>query len=146
MGLEKDRQIQQQDKKRKHHGKKSGGDYDGWILRLIDKVEELNYAANLSDWWTFAESKINGREVNPQTYSLTDAQKEVLAEKRLDIVFDVIPNKLGIGFERPFRGTDIVRFRNTSGGYGQRKGTWVSAAKLNASITEQKEAKTWTKL
>ena len=123
-------------------GKKSGGDYDGWIMRLIEKVEELGYASNLADWWAFAESKI----MPVQGYALTENQKVALADRRIDFVLDIIPNKLGVTFERPFRDPDIIRYRDVAGAYGQKKGTWVSKAKIIESMTRQKDEKTWAKV
>jgi len=123
-------------------GKKSGGDYDGWIMRLIEKVEELGHASNLADWWAFAESKI----APAQGYALTESQKVALADRRIDFVIDIIPDKLGVTFERPFRDPGVIRHRDVTGAYGQKKGTWVSKAKINESIARQKEAKVWTKI
>ncbi len=160
MGVEKEKLAQLQDKKsKKGRGKKkSGGDYDGWILRLIDNVEDIQHMFNLQEWLDFAASKI----IEPQGYDLTTAQIEVLGEKQ-DMVFEVIPDKLSLNFEyiTRFRGpggrfvkSEIpgaipevkTRYRNIEKAYGQRTGTMVSTEKINIEISRLKGARRWDKL
>jgi len=89
--------------------KKSGGDYDGWILRLIDKVEDLQYMFDLQAWLDFAASKITDR----QGYDLTPGQIEILGEKQ-DMVFEVIPDKLSLNIEY------VTRYRGRGGRFTTR--------------------------
>ncbi len=57
--------------------KKSGGDYDGWILRLLEKPEDIEFSFSLQDWLEFAADKLG---------TLSRGQISVLAERR-DLVF-----------------------------------------------------------
>jgi len=172
MGVEKDMGIERQGKKAKggKGKKKSGGDYDGWILRLIDKVEDLAYSFNLQKWLDFAESKIMPK----QKYHLTRQQAATLDDLR-EKVWEIAPTRLNIQLEyiTRFRGARTGRFiqvRKTEhgfrdiktgrftkavpekaeryrnlGGYGQKVGTMVPAAKINAKINRDKAEKTWLK-
>jgi len=144
--------------KSKAKKKKSGGDYDGWILRMIDKIEDLQFMYNLQDWLEFAADKITDK----QGYELTDRQIRVLDEKR-DLSFEVIPDRLSIRpeFIVRYRGEGgrfttkkevtatpetRTRYRNVGKAYGQKTGTMVAKAKINEQIKRMKSDKSWEKL
>jgi len=137
--------------------KKSSGDYDGWILRLIDNVEDLTFMYDLQSWLGFAANKI----VERQGYDLTSAQIETIADKR-DLAFEVIPDKLSVRPEYITRyrgpggrfttGKEVTataetrtRYRNVERAYGQKTGTMVSKDKINAEINRMKKDKKWDK-
>lgn len=69
-------------------------DYAGWILRTIEKREDLLFAYGNSDIWTqFVNSKVMPR----QGYELTPAQKSALLD--LQNKAQDIPRKLGFKVE-----------------------------------------------
>ena len=117
-------------------GKKKGGDYEGWVLRLIDKIEDLDFALSQQSWLEFAESKIE----DLQGYPLTGRQEGALKDYRM-LAFDV-PKSLGATYETysKLSGVKKTRYRDTEGKWGK-KGTWVSASKINAYLAEQKSGK-----
>lgn len=151
--------------------KKSSGDYDGWILRLIDKVEDIGFSFNSQKWLDFARTKILGSDYGPTAGKLTKSQRDSLLEMAGQ-VWEVGPTKLNIIPEYVTRYRDRAgrfirvektehglrnirtgrftsarpekaeRYRNL-GGYGQKVGTAVSASKINAEIQRAKENKTW---
>lgn len=154
--------------------KKKGGDYEGWLLRLIDKVEDIGFSLSFDKWLEFAESKILGSGYESKEGKLTQSQKDALSDIR-DRVWEIAPTKLNIQpeyitrfrekttgrfakaikTEHGFRnirtgrfvkvtGEAVERYRNL-GGYGQKVGTTVSASKINAQIKQAKENKTWLK-
>ena len=103
--------------------KQSGGDYDGWILRLIERAEELKFSFSEAEWLEFAASKIVPR----QGYDLTTAQLDVLSEKR-GVVFEEIPQRLGIKFEQPTRYRAVktgVFVREKDGYFRDKRGRFV---------------------
>jgi len=133
-------------------GKKSGGDYEGWILRLIDKAEDLLYSFNVKKWLDFAESKITPL----QGYHLTRQQAAVLEDKR-SIIQEIFPQKLGVDpeFTTRYRSLstgrftkdptnarpeETVRFRDLE------TGTMTSRKTLNANIQSLKTSKEWAKV
>ena len=89
--------------------KKKGGDYEGWLLRLIDKVEDIGFSFNLGKWIKFAESKILGSGFEAKEGKLTAGQIDALAEFR-GRVFEIAPTKLNI------RPEYITRFREAKTG------------------------------
>jgi len=152
--------------------KKKGGDYEGWLLRLIDKVEDIGYSFNLDKWIKFAESKILGSGYEAKEGELTQSQKDALSEIR-DKVWEIVPTKINIQPEYITRfreaktgrfaqaiktdhgyrslstgrfvkvtGEAVERYRNL-GGYNQKVGTMVPASKINSEIRKAKENKTW---
>jgi len=154
--------------------KKSSGDYDGWILRLIDKVEDIRHSFSMGEWQAFARDKILGSGFGPTTGKLTAGQIQALEDARSQ-VWEVAPTRLKIQPEyiQRFRGaktgrfmqvvkTDhgfrdiktgrfarvspesVERYRNL-GGYGQKVGTTVSKSKINAEIIKAKADKTWAR-
>ncbi len=80
-----------------------GGDYDGWILRLIDKAEDILHSTTMAGWLAFAVEKIEAYS----GVSITKAQVDVLKEKR-DLVFE-LPEEMGI-FLRT-----VTRYRDSRG-------------------------------
>lgn len=145
--------------------KKSSGDYDGWIFRLIDRIEELRFSFDLQKWLDFAECKILDSEYAPVSGKLTEAQKDALSERRGDI-YELAPTRLNITPEyvTRYRGVgtgrwavktphgykdgktgrfvkakpeSAERYRNL-GGYGQGVGTMVSAKEINAELRRLK--------
>jgi len=117
--------------------KGKGGDYEGWVLRLIEKMEELDFALSQKSWLDFAAEKIEPL----QKYPLTDRQVGILEEYRV-LAFKV-PEALGGTYESfsKLKGPVKARYRDTEGRWGK-KGTWVSAANMNAYLAELKSKKT----
>ena len=115
---------------------KKGGDYEGWVLRLITKMEEMDYALSRKAWLDFATEKIEPL----QGYSLTGSQVATLEEIRLMVL--KIPEAMGATYETysKLSGPKKARYRDKEGKWG-RKGTWVSAAKMNTHLTELKASK-----
>lgn len=117
-------------------GKKKGGDYDGWILRMVEKAEDIEYANAEQAWLDFASKMIE----KAYGYSPTAAQLDVLAERR-DLVF-TLPAEVGynrVEYEG-LRGSSKQRYRDLTGEFG-RKGAWVSQAKIDAALEAKLEAK-----
>lgn len=116
--------------------KDKSGDYEGWILRLIEKMEELDFALSKQSWLEFAEEKIEPL----QGYPLTGRQERILEEFRV-LAFKV-PEAMGGTYERfrKLKGPKKARYRDTEGRWGK-KGTWVSAANMNAYLAELKSKK-----
>ena len=87
-----------------------GGDYDGWILRLIEKPEDIIKSFSQIDWLKFAAEKI-------EAYSgqgITKGQIGALIDYR-NVAFD-LPKDLG------FKIDQVTRYRDT-------KGHWAKAGK-----------------
>lgn len=86
--------------------KRGHSDYDGWILRLIDKLEDIMFTSTLNKWLDFARDKIekyHGAE-------LSDSQVETLMDKyNSGAIWDKIETDAGVRIERPFK---IDRMKN----------------------------------
>lgn len=60
-----------------------GGDYEGWVLRMIDKPEDILFSSNDRDWIKYASDKIG------------------LTGKRIDVLLDYrdrvyrLPDEMG---------------------------------------------------
>ena len=143
-------------------------DYEGWVMRLIDKIEDLKFTFNLREWLEFAQNKIMPK----QQYELTSDQIAVLDGKR-DFLREEIPSKLKINPEYVIKYRSVrsgrfvgrtpygfrdkngrftkanseraIRYRNIGRGYQQGDGTFVLPGKINRAITELKTAKEWDK-
>ena len=141
--------------------KKKGGDYEGWILRLIDKIEDLKFSFTLQDWLNFASDKIEPR----QGYDLTDRQKASLNEYRA-VARDRVEAKTGIKVQGGFRYRSAITgkfVKRTPAGFRERgkfvrvrsepvtvyrsarKGTMVAAGAINEYIDKLKTEKRWNK-
>lgn len=117
-------------------GGKSSGDYEGWLLRLLDKPENLYYAFDEETWMEFAEQKMQdyfGQGLTGgQLGAIEDLRERALAlQKDIGISAEVMPSLRGAGGQR---------IRDMAGEYG-RKGAWVSAAKVQAKITGEIDAR-----
>ena len=106
-------------------------DYEGWVARLITKVEDIDNAATISQWINFAADKIGAWSHK----DLTRNQIDTLKEYRLKVYN--IPGNLGVTHETPFKNQNIIRFRDNDGKWGKR-GTWVSRDKVNVALAEHK--------
>ena len=94
-----------------------GGDYDGWILRLIENAEDILYSYSEIEWLKFAAGKI-------EAYSgkgITKNQIDALSEYRSK-AFE-LPESLGLGV------VSKVRYRDD-------KGRWTKR------VTDRKETRT----
>lgn len=80
-----------------------GGDYEGWILRLIDKPEDILFAFAEISWLKFAAEKIEAEHGQ----GITKGQIDALLEYR-DKAF-MLPEDLGYGIKRE------VRYRDAKG-------------------------------
>jgi hypothetical protein len=83
--------------------KKSGGDYEGWILRLIDKPEDIVFSYSLIDWLKFAAEKIGGTSGQ----GITKGQIGALSEYR-NLAFE-LPQDIGISVR------EVTRYRDAKG-------------------------------
>jgi len=63
---------------------KKNADYDGWVLRLLEKPEDILKSYAQADWLAFAEDKLG---------ALSKNQIQALSEKR-DVVF-MLPQDMG---------------------------------------------------
>jgi len=143
-------------------------DYEGWILRLIDKIEDIEHSFNSKKWLDFAEKKILESEWAPLSGKLTQSQKDLLDERR-NLIYELAPTKLNVNPEyiTRYRGVNTGRFVDrTPHGFKDRKtGRYVQARPeqasrfrdidtgkmtarkaLNAKIKELKENKSWSKI
>ena len=146
------------------------GDYEGWILRLIDKVEDIEHSFNEKKWLDFAERKILASEFAPESGNLTQSQKDSLMERR-DMIWEIAPAKLNVNPEyiTRYRGLHTGRFldvNKTPHGFKDNKtgrfvsvrpeqasrfrdidtGKMTARAVLNQKIKELKETKSWSKI
>ena len=80
-----------------------GGDYEGWILRLIDKAEDIRHSYNMIEWLKFAAEKIE--EASGQ--GITKGQIASLEEYR-GLAFE-LPMELG------FKLIEKTRYRDDRG-------------------------------
>ncbi len=126
---------------------KKGGDYEGWLLRLIDKVEDIGFSFELDKWIKFAESKILGSGHESVEGKLTSSQKDTLAEIR-DKVWEVAPTKLNIRLDYTTRyrgvGTGRVAKRVAIGYRDSATGRFVRGTPTIAAktVTAFRDAKT----
>lgn len=77
-----------------------GGDYEGWILRLIDKPEDILFSFSQISWLRFAADKIE--EATGQ--GITKGQIDSLLEYR-DRAF-MLPEEIGYRIQRSVRYRD----------------------------------------
>lgn len=84
-----------------------GSDYEGWILRMIDKAEDIVYSYSVTDWLKFAADKIEQQTGQ----GITKNQIGALLDYR-DRVFN-LPDELGFSVNR------VTRYRDE-------KGRWTS--------------------
>ena len=94
-----------------------GGDYDGWILRLIENAEDILYSYSEVEWLKFAAGKIEAYS----GHGITKSQIDALSEYRSK-AFE-LPEQLGIGI------VSKIRYRDD-------KGRWTK------QVTERKETRT----
>lgn len=80
-----------------------GGDYDGWILRLLDKAEDILYSYSEADWIKFAVAKIE----EASGHSITKSQIAVLSEYR-EKVFQTAQ-------DAGFTVREVTRYRDAKG-------------------------------
>ena len=116
---------------------KSSGDYEGWLLRMLDSAEDLRYAQDEEEWLMFCVDKIRGEFPDaPITMSQVDAVEE-MRERAL-----AIQHEFGVVATQEFEGLrgDIKhRYRldaSMAKEFGQRAGTYVAAWKVEARIEE----------
>lgn len=84
-------------------GKRSDPDYEGWIIRTLDKPENLRYTRTNAGWLRYAAKMIEPR----QGYKLTPSQKQKIGELRDRA--RAIPGIFGVRDEYP------ARFRDKGG-------------------------------
>jgi len=136
--------------------KRKSGDYEGWILRLIDKIEDLQYSLNLRSWLDFAAEKIS----KEHGYDITEPQVAKLADLRFD-VNEMVGGRVNVSVEYKTRyrlkgrfvseavpgakAESVIRYRNVSKSYGQRTGTMVKPERIDAEISRLKLSKVWDK-
>ncbi len=94
-------------------GKKPGGDYDGWILRLINKVEDLQHSLSLQKWLDFAKSKVIGSGYEAKGGKLTESQIAALTDMQSK-VWEMGPTKLNIRLDY------TTRYRGVGGRVAKR--------------------------
>jgi len=117
-------------------GGKSSGDYEGWLLRTLDKAEDLAFAHNAADWQNFVETKTQDYHGLGVSGGQADAIGTTLRDLALEMQEDV-----GImSSVQPIRGAGGVRFRDLTGEFG-RKGTWVAADKIRARVMDELDAR-----
>ena len=80
-----------------------GGDYDGWILRLLDKPEDILHSFSQLDWLEFAAEKIEAATGQ----GITRGQIQALAENR-DKAFE-LPSSSGFAIG------ETTRYRDAKG-------------------------------
>ena len=80
-----------------------GGDYEGWMLRLLEKPEDILYAFNRTDWFNFVAQQIEAASQKP----ITKAQLAAADDFRLEVVdfYD----------ELDFNLKEVTRYRDAKG-------------------------------
>lgn len=124
-------------------GGKSSGDYEGWLLRTIDRPEDLAYARDASDWHDFMASKTQDYHGMGVSGGQTDAIAGTLRDLALDLQKDTgfeVSEQRGRQSLLPIAGAGGIRFRDMTGEFG-RKGTWVSADKVRGRIMDELDAR-----
>jgi hypothetical protein len=117
--------------------KNKGGDYEGWVLRLIEKPEDIVTSYSMLTWLEFAAEKI-------EAFSGQGITKRQIAalESNRDTVFE-LPAKLGL------RIVPVTRYRDARGrwtrektdrpvqsiSYRNDRQQFVSRAKVNSILT-----------
>jgi len=137
--------------------KRKSGDYEGWILRLIDKIEDLKFSLDMRSWLDFAAEKIAAEH----GYDITETQIAKLTDLRFD-VGEVVADRVSVDVEYRTRYRDskghftdpstpgarperAIRYRNKGKAFGQRTGTMIKSSKINDEIDRLKFHKVWDK-
>ncbi len=111
---------------------KGHADYDGWILRLIEKGEDITFSYSMMDWLAFAKDKIEGYH----GATLTDAQIDILSDKFNDgEIWQTIEDKTEIRIERPFRYKGQITLRDLN------TGRFTSKEKVNQALSQLKTSR-----
>lgn len=110
-------------------GGKSGGDYEGWLLRILKDPENLAYTYTDAEWLDFAGQQIE----DYHGLGITGSQAAALEDLRQ--IARGMQAKIGVSAEihEALDGDIKIRYRDMAGEFGK-KGTYVKPHKVEDKL------------